>query len=316
MHRIVSAHLKKFVTEHSLDCFNESKQFEMFSNFWITYKFYSTRFDVNAITSENDDCGIDGIAFIIDGELVTTTDEANGIFNRPKKNILVDIIFVQAKKSEKFERGEILKFSDGVLDFLRDEPNLPQGEFIKNSKELFDIVVDNVSKIAFGKPNCHLFYVTTGSYRQERELEGTFIGIRQSLTDSGFFQNVSVIPVDKDELIKLWSFTYSGVEAKFEVKGYTPYPEIAGITEAYLAIVPAKNFVTNVLTDEDGKLRNFIFQENVRAFLGEENTVNNMIQHTLSYENGRERFGILNNGITIISPNVKVQSDSIYSIFK
>lgn len=118
--------------------------------------------------------------------------------------------------------------------------------------------------------------------------------------------------IDKDELIKLWSLTYSGVEAKFEVKGYTPYPEIAGITEAYLAIVPAKNFVKSVLSDEDGKLRNFVFQENVRAFLGQENPVNSMIRNTLSDESGRERFGILNNGITIISPNVKVQSDSIY----
>jgi hypothetical protein len=37
-----------------------------------------------------------------------------------------------------------------------------------------------------------------------------------------------------------------------------------------------------------------------------------MIKETLIDEDGRVRFGILNNGITIISPNVKVQSDSIY----
>jgi len=145
-----------------------------------------------------------------------------------------------------------------------------------------------------------------------RELEGTFKNIQQRVIDSGLFKEATVLPVDRDELVKLWSLTYSGVEAKFEVKGYTPYPEIAGITEAYLAIVPAKNFVKNVLSDEDGKLRNFIFQENVRAFLGQENPVNRMIQETLVDESGRERFGILNNGITIISPNVKVQSDSIY----
>lgn len=312
MHRIVSSHLKRFVTEHSLEGLDESKQFERFSNFCIVYKFYPTRFDVSAITSEEDDCGIDGIAFIIDGELVTTPDEAKEIFKRPKKNVSVDTVFIQAKRSEKFERGEILKFGDGVSDFLNDSPNLPQGEFIQNSKELFDIVIENVHKIAYGKPNSHLFYITTGDYSQEKELEGTFKNIQQNLTNSGFFKDISVLPVDKDDLIKLWSFTYSGVEAKFEVKGYTPYPEISGITEAYLAIVPAKNFVTSVLSDEDGKLRSFIFEENVRAFLGQENSVNKMIQDTLSNESGRERFGILNNGITIISPNVKVQSDSIY----
>jgi AIPR protein len=312
MHKIVSSHLKRFVIEQSLSGIDESKQFERFSNFSIVYKFYPTRFDINAVTSEDDDCGIDGIAFIIDGELATTPDEAESIFKRPKKNIIVDIIFVQSKRSEKFDRGEILKFGDGVSDFLSSSPNLPQGEFIQNSKDLFDQVIDNVHKIAYGKPNCYLFYVTTGIYSSEREIEATFKNIKQNIASSGYFKEAEVFPVDRDELVKLWSLTYSGVEAKFEVKGYTPYPEIAGIDEAYIAIVPAKNFVNSVLADEDGKLRTFIFQENVRAFLGQENPVNKMIQQTLIDENGRVRFGILNNGITIISPNVKVQSDSIY----
>lgn len=312
MHKIVSSHLKRFVLEQSLNGLDESKQFERFSNFCIIYKFYPTRFDVEAITSEDDDCGIDGIAFIIDGELVTTPDEAKSIFKRPKKNTIVDVVFVQSERLEKFDRGEILKFGDGVLDFLGDSPNLPQGEFIQNSKELFDTVIDNAHKITYGKPNCYLFYAATGIYGSEKELEGTFKNIQKRISDSGFFKETTALPVDRDELVKLWSLTYSGVEAKFEVKGYTPYPEIAGITEAYLAIVPAKNFVKNVLSDDDGKLRTFIFQENVRAFLGQENPVNKMIQQTLVDESGRERFGILNNGITIISPNVKVQSDSIY----
>jgi hypothetical protein len=312
MHKVVLAHLNKFVTEYSLEGLDESKQFERFSNFCLVYKFYSTRFDISCITSEDDDAGIDGIAFIVDGELVTTPDEVDAIFKRPKKNVLVDIIFIQAKRSEKFDRGEILKFGDGVLDFLSESSNLPQGEFIQNSKNLFNVIINNVPKIAHGKPNCYLFYVTTGSYSQERELKATFKNIEKRLIESDFFKNISVLPIDRNELINLWSSTWSGVEAKFEVKGYTPYPEIPGITQSYLAIVPAKNFANSVLSDVDGKLRNFIFEENVRAFLGEENPVNQMIRETLLSESGKKRFGILNNGITIISPNVKVQSDSIY----
>ncbi|MEG4406899.1 AIPR family protein [Microcoleus sp. MON2_D5] len=312
MHKIVSSHLKRFVLEQSFDELDESKQFERFSNFCIVYKFYPTRFDISAITSEDDDCGIDGISFIVDGELVTTRDEASSIFNRPKKNVVVDIVFIQSKRSEKFERGEILKFGDGVSDFLNDSPNLPQGEFIQNSKDLFNTVIENVPKIAQGKPNCHLFYATTGTYPHAKEIEGTFKNVQQRIKDSGYFKEVTVLPVDRDELVKLWSLTYSGVEAKFEVKGYTPYPEISGIKEAYLAIVPAQNFIKNVLSDEDGKLRTFIFEENVRSFLGQDNPVNKMIKQTLVDGSGRARFGILNNGITIISPNVKVQSDSIY----
>lgn len=312
MHRIVKAHLNTFVKEQSLENLEESKQFEIFSNFCILHKFYTGRFELNAVSSEERDCGIDGIGFIIDGELVTTVEEATNIFKRNKKNMLVDIIFIQSKTSEKFDLGEILKFGNGVSTFLSDSPNLPQGEFILNSKELFNLIIDNVPKIASGKPNCHLFYVTTGRYNQEIEIEGSFKNIQENISKSSLFNSVSVIPIDHDSLINLWLFTYASVEAKFEVKGYIPYPEISGITEAYIAIVPAKNFVNSVLCDQDGKLRNFIFQENVRDFLGEENPVNNMIKDTLRDEIGKKRFGILNNGITIISPDVRVQSDSIF----
>ena len=82
MHKIVSSHLKRFVLDYSFNELDESKQFERFSNFCIIYKFYPTRFDVAAVTSEVDDCGIDGIAFIIDGELVITPDEAKNAFKR------------------------------------------------------------------------------------------------------------------------------------------------------------------------------------------------------------------------------------------
>lgn len=85
MHKIVTAHLKTFVQEQSLENLGESKQFEIFSNFCIIHKFYTGRFELSAVTSEEDDCGIDGIGFIIDGELVTTVDEANNIFRRNKK---------------------------------------------------------------------------------------------------------------------------------------------------------------------------------------------------------------------------------------
>jgi hypothetical protein len=312
MQRIVKAHLNTFVKEQSLENLDESKQFEIFSNFCILHKFYTGRFDPNAVTSEEDDCGIDGIGFIIDGELVTTVDEATTIFKRNKKNMLVHIVFMQAKTSEKFELGEILKFGNGVSTFLSDSPNLPQGEFIQHSKELFNLIIDNVPKIASGKPNCHLFYITTGKYNQEREIEGSFKNIQDNINRLSLFNSISLTPIDEPELIKLWASTSERVKARLETQGYIFYPEISGINEAYIAIVPATNFVHNVLCDQDGKLRNFLFQENVRAFLGKENSVNKMIQDTLRNEIGRKRFSILNNGITIISPDVRVQNNTIF----
>lgn len=314
MHKLLRSYLKKFVSEQSIEGLEESKQFERFSNFCIVYKFYPTRFDIETITSEEDDCGIDGIAFMIDDELIATYEEAEKVFKKPKNNIKVDLVFIQSKRSEKFDRGDILKFGDGVSDFLSDSPNLPQGDFIRNSKKLFDLVMEEASSIVNGKPNCHLFYVSTGIYNQEKEIKGTFDNLKRDIVTFGYFQEISISPVDRDELINLWSRTCSEVKAKFEVQGYIPFPaKTTGITEAYIAIVPAQKFIDSVLSDpKDKKLRHFIFQENVRSFLGQENPVNNMIRQTLSTQNGKERFGILNNGITIISPDVKVQGNSIH----
>lgn len=84
-----------------------------------------------------------------------------------------------------------------------------------------------------------------------------------------------------------------------------------GVTEAYIAIVPLREYVDKVLSDSDGRLRLHIFEENVRAFLGESNPVNKQIQETLKVLEKQERFAILNNGITIIAPEVKIQNEKI-----
>ncbi len=139
MHRIISGYLKQFCEESFLEnSLKESKNFEHFANYCVIKSFYPEEVDTKTITSDEDDAGIDGICFIIDGEIATTRSEAEIIFKRPKRNIPVDIYFVQAKTSDNYDRGEILKFGDGVIDFLSETPNLPQGGFVKHEKELFD----------------------------------------------------------------------------------------------------------------------------------------------------------------------------------
>ena len=310
MHKIVSSHLNNFVKEHSIESLPEEKQFEYFCNYCIVNQYYPARFDIDKVTTEEDDSGIDGIAFIIDGELTLTIDEVRKIFSKPKRNIEVSILFIQAKRSESFKRGDILKFGDGVIDFFRDIPNLPKGELLLSGKEIFEEIVANVSKVSNGKPNVLLFYATTGFYEKPSEIEGTFQNIADDVQKLGYFYSVVITPVDRELLIKYWVRTWASLDTRIEVKGYTPFPEMSGVNEAYLCIVSAKEIVNKLLSDEDGKMRSFIFQENVRHFLGEDNPVNQSIEKTLRTQS-KDRFQILNNGITIISPDVRVQSDYI-----
>lgn len=63
---------------------------------------------------------------------------------------------------------------------------------------------------------------------------------------------------------------------------------------------------------EDGNLRSHIFEENVRAFLGTDNPVNKSITETLSNAESATRFPVLNNGITVVSPNVRVPGSNLH----
>src|SRR5690606_19754952 len=68
----------------------------------------------------------------------------------------------------------------------------------------------------------------------------------------------------------------------------------------------AQEFNDKILVDQNGRLRQRIFEDNVRDFLGSESEVNKEMTDTLHDENKQKRFGILNNGITMISPDVRV----------
>lgn len=312
MHRIISSHLKTFSKEHGIEFMDEAKRFEHFVNYCIASKYYSGRIDPTDITTSDEDPGIDGVIIIADGELVTTEEEINAIFESHKRNIEVEFIFIQSKISDKFEKKEITNFGDCVYDFLSDNPEHSYDEILAEAHKIFNKVVENVHKVKHGKPNSRTYFVTTGVWNNEKELVAALKINQKKLEGKGYFDNVESLELDRDQIIKLWSSIHQPVEATVKVKGYVPYENIKGVEEAYICVIPAKNFINSLLKDDDDdRIKSGIFEENVRAFLGEYNSVNSKIKDTLSSNETRDRFAILNNGITIVSPDVRVQNDTI-----
>lgn len=311
MNRIIKSYLQTFSNDNFLDTDEESRKFEYFANYCITFDRYPSEFDFREVTSGSDDEGIDGIAFLVDNELATTIDEVKKIFDRPKKNICVDILFIQAKTSEIYDYGEILKFTNGVKDFISETPQLPQGDFIKASKNIFEYIIKNVSKVKNGRPNCFLYYACTTTNEIAAEIKAAQESIKIQLNQTGLFSSVDFEYIDTNKLIKLWGNTENVTSAILNVRQFSAYPTMSGITEAYVAIVSIKEFIDKVLENEEGRMRNNIFEENVRAFLGEDNAVNSKMIETLNSDYQKDKFAIFNNGITIISPDVRVQNNSI-----
>jgi len=81
------------------------------------------------------------------------------------------------------------------------------------------------------------------------------------------------------------------------------------IPQSYVALVNAKDFVDNVLKGSSGNIKNEVFEENIRAFLGD-TPVNKDIVNTLEDDKKKKLFSVLNNGITIVTPELTLTPNS------
>lgn len=311
MHRIIQAHFDSFIKSFGLESDEEAAQFEKFATHCVIANRYSSTFDLDDVVTSKGDDGIDGIAVVIDETVALSAEDTQAIFTTPRRNHDVDVIFVQAKRTEGFDLGDFLKFKEGILRFVNQTPYAATDDVLKEARGMFDIVVKEVPKLRNGRPSLTARFVSTGVYQNPDALETALKDFVGQLIELGLFHEVDVRFLDREGLTKLWVSTYSGIEASLPVFSHAALPNIAGIDEAYLAVVKASDFVNNLLVTSDGNLRGQVFEENVRSFLGEDNVVNASIAATLASE-GASRFPVLNNGITLVCPEVKLQGTTLH----
>jgi len=304
MHIILKSHVEEVATDFELATAALSKKFEYFCNYCVVSKHYFGRFNPAVVTTDEDDASLDGVAIVVDGDLVTTSDDAKSIFATHKTNLAVDIIFTQVKSGEQFKKEEIANFKLGLEDFLSLSPKLPNGKFNTEAIEIIKVVLNNLKKVKNRRPNCLIYYCTSGVYVGDREIEATLQIIDRYLKETEFFARVQVKPLGRSQLIKLYADLSEKNEAKLALLEYFGMPKMPGIPQAYVAIVRARDLVTSLLEDGDENLRESVFEENVRSFLGNNNDVNSAIQQTLQNSEKKSLFSVLNNGITVVAPEL------------
>lgn len=312
MHRIVKSHLSNFATEFGFENDEESVQFEKFANCCIFQSKIAKKIDALEVTTLNDDDGIDGIALIVNEDITQSKEDADLIFSKDRRSNDAEVVFIQAKRSEGFDLGEFLKFRHSIERFLNQTPYTSNSDLQKDVRAAFDTVLDNAPKLRGGKPAFSAYYVSTGVYNEPTAIETARLELQQYIHSLGFFSKIEIKFIGREELIQLWVDSYSGIEASLLMHSHAGLPAISGIDESYLAIVKAKDFVEQILTNDDGSIRGQIFEDNVRHYLGNENEVNASIAKTLTNPDSRTRFPVLNNGVTLVSPDVVVQSNRLF----
>ncbi|MCX7378325.1 MAG: AIPR family protein, partial [Alphaproteobacteria bacterium] len=307
MHPVIRAHMNNFAEKYSVS-FEEYKQFEAFLNFSIFRIYSAENIDPNELVYEGDDPGVDGVMIFIDDSYISSVEEVEEAMAGRKRDADVTIVFTQAKTSESWSKSEITVLQSAIIDFLSEDVEYPSSEYMKNVKEIFNSLIRFVGKIRDGKPKIDVFFATTARAATDREILAAQRAMKNALDDSGYFIASNVTLVNRDSIVTLWNAAEGQVEATLKILGSAAFPKTLGIDEGYVVTVVAKEFIDQVLKDKNGRLRQQIFEENVRDFLGIEGGVNKEMTETIRDEFKQKRFGILNNGITIISSDVRMGS--------
>jgi AIPR protein len=107
--------------------------------------------------------------------------------------------------------------------------------------------------------------------------------------------------IDAIAIQKLYNYAKNSISKTIEFENKVTIPEIRGIKEAYLGILPVKELI-KLITDEYGIILRGLFYDNVRDFQGD-NDVNIEIQETIQSLD-RDFFVLLNNGVTIVADSI------------
>lgn len=310
MDRITTALLAEFSRENQIEGLPEERQFEHFAAYLSVSKHLSETVDTSELsTGSGGDTGIDAIAVIVNGTLVTDPDavseleDTNGYLD-------VTFIFVQAERSPSFEAAKIGTFGFGVQDFFKEAPTLPRNEAVTNAAAIAKAIFDRSPKFTRGNPVCRLYYVTTGKWVDDANLVARQNAASEDLRNTRLFREVEFTDLDANAIQRLYNQTKNAISRDFTFATRMVIPEMPGVAESYLGLLPAPDFLS-LIQDEDTTLLKSIFYENVRDWQAY-NPVNSEIKTSLESVPQKARFAIMNNGVTIIAKTVRATGNRFH----
>ncbi len=308
--RIVKNYLDNYLKDFGIVENSESIAFEHFCNYCIfshinPEAYASDKFFYEEVhTGQGGDKAIDGIMIMVNDIAVTSLDQLKSLIG-PSRPFCAKFVFVQAKTSDNFNSGEVLKIGSGVKAFFT-KNFLNANPKILRYKEIADAIFDNSLRFS-STPECYIYYVTIGKWVEDVNLRDVIDDVEKQLSDLNYFSQIKFNPIDADRISTIYRELNNTISREIIIAKNVAFPaEIPGIQEAYLGLVRMSEYM-KLVTDQDGVLQAGLFYENVRGFLGE-NPVNNEIRDTLERKESIQ-FPILNNGITIVTKSLRLSGE-------
>lgn len=286
-----------FKKEKELYNIEDSIVFEHFVNFYLLKRDFLDDFELEDVrTSDGEDCGIDGIAMIAQNRLLLDEEDAKNISGE------VEFIFIQSKRSEKLDSGELLKFFNSVEDFFDNKKtSYPSFRRIK------DAIYKRSSKLDVN-PKIYLFFTYCGNYK-DLKIREIIEKYKNKLKNLNIFSEINIEIVDIVDLQGAYREVGLDIEKKICLEKITTLPKIEKIQESYIGLIPLTELI-ELISDKSGRMMRNLFYDNVRGYQG--NTkVNLEIGQTLKNREEHENFVLYHNGITIVSKILRRIGDEI-----
>lgn len=265
MDKILESYVNDFAERWGLAGQPLADQFHHFVNYCVVSRSTSDSFDVEDLSTEGGgDTGIDGSAIVVNGHLFGSVDDVNYFRDRGGR-LDVEFIFVQSKSSTRFNAGEIGTFLFGVKDLFSDSPRAPANASIAASRELKDYIYNRCSIDMNEPPVCLMYYVTAGEWHDDENLRARLDSGVEELEATHLFSEVCFHPLDSSQLKTTYRTLRNRIESEILFEKHTILPQMPGVEEAYLGILPCTEFL-RLITDEEGCMRHGLFYDNVRDF--------------------------------------------------
>ncbi len=311
MHLVTKSYFDTFCKDFGAP-YDEAKNFEAFVNYCAFSKFSGDNVEVSDLVYEGADPGIDGALLFLDDRAVFSLEELEDIFQTTKREYQVSIVLTQAKRSTNWSKQEVDSFVAAIVDYLSDKPAQPHSQYLADFKKMFGKVFENIGRIKGGLPNIFAYFFTAAPDTDAVEINAAFQVGEAALKKMGYSNETRFIKANRDVIHEMWLAADGPMEAQLVTVGYAPFPAVPNISNAYVATVTARSFIDAILKDQNGLPRKKLFEENVRDFLGIDVEVNSEIAETLNDANKKPRFGLMNNGVTIVASSVRPAGQAIY----
>jgi hypothetical protein len=117
---------------------------------------------------------------------------------------------------------------------MKETPALQRNKDVVQAAEIMTAIYKKAQKFKHGNPVCRLFYMTTGRWQGDQNLETRRAQTELDLRGTNLFRDVEFQCMGAIEIQKLYNMTKNAISREFTFLNKIAIPEIDGVSESYI----------------------------------------------------------------------------------